>query len=593
VLALLAATTPARAGAEPRPLHRYVLIVANNRSLDPGVSPLRFADDDGARYWELFRLTTDRVALFSVFDDDTAALFPAAARAARTPDAAAIFGTLARWNEEMASEARRGGESELIFVYAGHGDVDAAGEGYVSLQDSRLRRTDLYQKVLAPSKATFVHLIIDACKSYFLVKRRGGPWKDDSAPDSHDGEVRAFLKREDLSAYPRAGVILATSGDQATHEWSRFRGGVLSHELRSALTGSADINGDGRIEYSETHAFMAAANARLVHPEARLNVFVRAPQANRHRPLMDLRSAARARLLRFDHGVAGRFSLEDDRGIRWADLHKAPEVRFDLLLDSSRAYFLHRQDEPRPEQEARISPGTGRVAVARLSFSAASLAQRGSIDQSYRRDLYKVAYSRGFYDGFCARTGMLPVEGQGEVLASGADEPGVEARAERPHALSLGYQASAALLDLEGASHGVQLRYEYALHRNVTLGGTFEWGRSTHSFDGQPFRLDRVAVLGGVAGRLRVLRRLLLRAELALGYQGYFGSGAGRLLGRVVEGADPGGFRMEVGGGVQVDLTSFLFLEARGGVGVELVKVDPDEHAHVAPYGAVAVGARF
>jgi hypothetical protein len=48
-----------------------------------------------------------------------------------------------------------------------------------------------------------------------------------------------------------------------------------------------------------------------------------------------------------------------------------------------------------------------------------------------------------------------------------------------------------------------------------------------------------------------------------------------------------------VGGGVQVDLFWRLFVEARGGVGVELVKIEPQEYTHTSPYGAVGVGARF
>ena len=30
----------------------FVVVVANNHSLTPGVAPLRFADDDGARWYE-------------------------------------------------------------------------------------------------------------------------------------------------------------------------------------------------------------------------------------------------------------------------------------------------------------------------------------------------------------------------------------------------------------------------------------------------------------------------------------------------------------------------------------------------------------
>src|SRR4029078_8213906 len=130
-----------------------------------------------------------------------------------------------------------------------------------------------------------------------------------------------FLEEEQLARYPRAGVIVATSGDHETHEWSRYQDGILSHELRSALTGGARVNGDGRIEYSELRAFLAAANARVKNPEARVEVFSHPPALDRHRPLFDLRAAELAgratRFLHFGAGLAGRFHVEDDRGVRY------------------------------------------------------------------------------------------------------------------------------------------------------------------------------------------------------------------------------------------------------------------------------------
>ena len=50
------------------------------------------------------------------------------------------------------------------------------------------------------------------------------------------------------------GVVVATSSEAETHEWSRFDGGVFSHELRSGLLGSADLDGDGQVRYDEIAA---------------------------------------------------------------------------------------------------------------------------------------------------------------------------------------------------------------------------------------------------------------------------------------------------------------------------------------------------
>ncbi|MCA9668621.1 MAG: caspase family protein [Myxococcales bacterium] len=591
----LALPCVARADSAKAPL-RYALIIANNHSLDKGVKPLRYADDDAVRYYELFKLSTNKVALFTVLDDESARLFPGAQQVAKPPRAADIFATLARWNAEMAALKKAGRETELFVIYAGHGDRTKSGEGYVNLLDKRLLRRDLYRKVLAPSTASFVHLIIDACKSYFLVNRRGGStgWKDDGGGSEHDAEINAFLKREELSAYPNAGVILATSGDQSTHEWTRYRGGILSHELRSAIAGAADINGDGRVEYSELHAFIAAANARIKHPEAKLNIFAHAPAANRRRPLMDLRAARSARLLRFDRQVSGQFHLEDDRGVRVADLNKAAGVRFDLAVDRQRTYYLRRA-----HKEAKVAPGAARVRVGKLAWASTAMAARaGSLEQSFRRDLYRLAYSRGFYEGFCAQAGHTPVDGKAVEWVirrngGGGDGGGDDPSALRRHSLVLGYMATAALLDLDGVSHGLQLRYDLGIHRYVTVGALFEYGGSAHTQTLDQFTLHRVAAMASVSGRLPLGSRVVIRAELDLGYQGYFSSGNMTIKGRRISGNDSLGFRMELAAGARVLLTEWLFADVRGGIGIELVTIEPEELANTAPFFAIGIGTRF
>jgi TolB-like protein len=451
LLLLTPSQATAASGTEP-----FVIVIGNNLSLDKGVKPLRYADDDALRYFELFSLVSKRVALFTVLDRDTARLHSRLARHARPPELAAILTTLKRYNRQMKALAKQGKRSELVFVYAGHGDIDKSGEGYVNLQRKKLRRRDLYKKIIGPSQASYVHLIIDACKSYFLVNRRG-KWKRDQTKrgKAGDAELAAFLKKEDLAAYPKAGVILATSGDESTHEWSRYRGGILSHELRSALAGAADVNGDGRIEYSEVHAFIAAANARIKNAKAKLDIWSRPPAANRSQPLFRPAKARRGRLLRFGPKLAGRYHLEDDRGVRAVDLHKAAGLGFDLALDRRRTYYLRRANK-----QALIRPGATRLAVASLRFGRTTLAARnGSLDRTFRRDLYRQPFSRGFYDGFVARTGHIAVaaatnvgagsgagSGAGTKLAAAPGKRGAKAGAARAGKASQGGKPTVAVL---------------------------------------------------------------------------------------------------------------------------------------------------
>ena len=537
----------------------YAVIVAENRSLDANVKPLQFADDDGAKTWELFSLFADRAALFVVLDADTARLHPEAAAHAESPERAAIFDQLARFNGEMARDLERGDEPELFFIYAGHGDVDGNGQGYINLRDSKLTRAELYRDIIAPSKARFVHVIVDACKSYFLVNARGGKkWIDDRASEAEgaagDEQLHAFLEEEQLERHPRAGVIVATSGVEETHEWARYRGGILSHELRSALSGAADVNGDGRVEYSELRAFLAAANARVRNPEARVDVFARPPALDRHRALVDLRrSTAGARYLHFGPELGGRFFVEDDRGVRWADLNKEPGASFDLMASPHHAYYVRSDD-----QEAEAAVGPRRLDVAGLPWRARALAARGALDASFRNDLYRVAFGRGFYDGFVATSGDLAVDEGAPFVVM---EP---ARAHPRHRISIAYALSGAPAGDAGTSHGLDLGYAYRFWRALDLGLAGQVGYGS----GMPGEaLTRAALLFTVGAEWRPVPRLGLRLDSAIGWQ--LLSGTVTLGGQKLTGTEPRGLRYELAGGLNVNLAGSFGLFARGGLALD------------------------
>ncbi|HEX6837844.1 MAG TPA: hypothetical protein VF334_14790, partial [Polyangia bacterium] len=536
---LIAATAHARTKT-------YAVIIAENRSLDPGVKPLQFADDDGAKTWELFSLFADRTALFVVLDADTARLHPDAARAAESPERAAIFDKLARYNVEMAHDVDRGDVPELFFIYAGHGDVDGTGQGYVNLRDAKLTRAELYRDIIAPSKAKFVHVIVDACKSYFLVNARGSNkrWVDDSVPPEEgaagDAHLQAFLEEEQLERHPRAGVIVATSGDQETHEWARYRGGILSHELRSALSGAADVNGDGRIEYSELRAFLAAANARVRNPEARVDVFARAPALDRHRALVDLRQASPlARYLHFGAGLGGRFYVEDDRGVRIADLNKEANASFDVMVSSRHAYYVRSEDQ---EAEARI--GERRLEVSSLPWHARAIAARGAIDATFRNDLYREPYGRGFYDGFVATSGDLPVEDSAAPFLVSKPPPRLFPR----HRLSFAYTLTSGSIGNSGLSQGFDIRYAFRYWRVLDLGLSTQFGAGTPALG----TLLRTAVLVVFGAEVWPIVRLGLRLDTGIGWQLY--NGTVELGGQKLTGTEPRGLRYELAGGIIVRL---------------------------------------
>ncbi|MCK6550154.1 hypothetical protein L6R52_30245 [Myxococcota bacterium] len=530
----LVATTPASAATRT-----YLLVIGENHSLDPGVGALEYADDDAAKNWEMFSVYAERSALFAVLDQDTMTLHPEAARIAEVPERAAIFERLARWDRMMAEDLARGDDPELLLLYAGHGDVDERGEGYVTLHDAKLTRGELYRDIIGVSKARFVHVVVDACKSYFLVKSRGGPWKDDSvADDRSDEAVRALLLDETLDRYPRAGVIVATSGDQETHEWSRFRGGILSHQLRSALSGAADVNADGRIEYSEVRAFLAAANARVKHAGVRLETFARPPTADRRRQLVahdQLPAGRAARTIHFGAALSGHYAIEDERGVRYVDLNKDSGTALDVLLPAGRGYFVRRDDVEEVELPAELD---GPIELAASSWSKVALAARGSVDQSFRRELYRVPYGRRFYDGFVSTSGDLPVE---DVALANA---GAGARGGRGAAkLGVGYSVGGAPIAELGPSHAFVLRASW-VREVLGVGLALELGRGRGELEGRAQALDRVAVLATLAFTVPVAERLSLFVEGAAGWQVL--SGAFDYDGRRIEGAEGRSVRAEL-----------------------------------------------
>ncbi|MEL6546991.1 MAG: caspase family protein, partial [Myxococcota bacterium] len=254
--------------AAPSP-SRYAIVVGNNVPLDSELGTLNYADDDAARLTELLSANGVEVRLLSVFDADTQRLYPELLEQTRAPTKRELTRTL---NEIFG---QMGSESEFYFVFAGHGQVRDTGQGEIQFLDGALTRAELYRDVIEPSPAAFNHLIIDACNAYFMVAARGA-----TAAGDYRSLVRSFVAQESLDRFPNTGVLVSTVGDAEVHEWSKIQSGVFTHQLRSALSGAADADRDGRVDYNEVEAFLAAANGKVEDPRARVNVFARAPALN-------------------------------------------------------------------------------------------------------------------------------------------------------------------------------------------------------------------------------------------------------------------------------------------------------------------------
>jgi hypothetical protein len=403
----------------PHPV--FAVIIGNNRSLDPDVPPLRFADDDAIRYYEMFSFYADRVALFVVPDMETQRLFRSATAQARPPSRQAVLSKLRAFFAEMGRERDAGREPVFYFVYSGHGDVGENREGYVNLLDDRFTRSDLYREVIAASPAAFNHVIIDACNSYFMVSSRGG-WRNDRVGVSDDDLLSAYVAQQDLASYPNTGVVLSTSSAQETHEWSAYGAGVFSHQLRSGLLGTADVNADGRIEYSEIKAYIAAANGKVDDPKARISLYARPPEGNLSEPLFDIQRLRSHAYLQLGPADKGRLYIEDARGVRYADFNKAAEAPLQIALLSSPFYYV--RDDAR---EIKVQATAGQVvSVSDERWGPLTRQARGSTSESFRRDLYQVPYGPSFYHGYVSSHGDIPVA---DLALLSPPPPGDSARA--------------------------------------------------------------------------------------------------------------------------------------------------------------------
>ncbi len=385
VAMLLGLAAPGLAAEPPR---RYAVVIGNNASLDEGVARLTYADQDAVKFYELFKAAGAHVALLVALDSENQRRFAEAAQVMRAPSRQQLLAALGEIFQQIRADREAGRETHFYFVYSGHGQLGRNHEGYVNLLDARLSRSQLYREVIGPSPATFNHIILDACQAYFLVQRRG-------AVSDKEGNYRAvvqdFLASEELAGHPNTGVILAASNESETHEWGRWEAGIFSHELRSALLGAADVDGDGKVTYAEAAAFVDAANAAIDVPRARLRVFYRAPASRPDLPLLDLAALADSPVVEVGAEHAERFSVEDARGVRIADFHPSREQAVRLALVGQEPFFLRTA-----AREASIR-GRARVAASELTFSALSEAGKGSVEESFRRDLFRTPFGLAFY----------------------------------------------------------------------------------------------------------------------------------------------------------------------------------------------------
>ena len=388
----------------------HALVIGNNKvplgagpaRAEPSSRELRFADDDAAAFFDLVSGFVDDGHLLVTLDRDTEAVFPNLATVSRPATLRELRWAVGELRQQIDTSRREGHRNVLFVFFSGHG-TSSAGAPALAMLDGGITQSILYDEVLDKLHADVVHLIVDACYAEAVVRPR------DSASASvrvTAADADAFLLRSTLARFPQVGAIVAAATDARSHEWDLLRHGVFTYELLAALRGAADVNHDGRVEYSEVCAFLSAANHDVGDPRARLAVVARPPDVDRHVALMDRSWLPVARSARLTAIPAhpGLVEVEDGGGHRLATLHNEPGVEAELLLPVGRTIYVRVG-----EQEARFEATPGSlVPFSSLRFEDPRERSRGALEDALGRGLFATEFGPRYYGGFIDQAREFP-----------------------------------------------------------------------------------------------------------------------------------------------------------------------------------------
>lgn len=420
----------------------YAVAIGHNGAsagAGPALAELRFADDDAVRLDAFFARLTPRHWLLAVLDEETQRRHPGAAAHARPPSLSALRELLGELAISMRADRARGDEPTLYLSYSGHGAQASDGTPFFALADGGLTKRLLYDEVLAVLPATRVHLFVDACHAAAVVGSRGlfSQERDAASAPLSSGEVASVVEASGLRRFPWVGALLASTEGAESHEWSQLEAGVFTHELLSALSGAADVNNDGLIEYTEVQAFVASANRGLKDPRAVPHVVAVPPALDAHTPLLELSRLGEVAFLSGRLAELGHFHVELEDGERPVDANLSADATSRLVLPAGRSGWVVTAD-----REAEL-PLRARetVELTQLRFQPRSRGTRGSVEGALRAALFESPFGPTYYRGFIDSAGLLGVS---FVPAPGVVAPAGGAR--RPLAYgTLGVSVAAAV----------------------------------------------------------------------------------------------------------------------------------------------------
>jgi hypothetical protein len=447
VLVVLAALAVASAFAGPaRAASAVFSISIGFNGVPPGEDPvhaLRFADDDAASFHELARTLSDRSYLLTVLDNESQARFPRLAADALPPTLTELRRVVAEIS--TAVDAGHGAAPVVLVFYSGHGTAGGKDGAALTLLDGALTRDMLYDQVLAPLHARLVHVFVDACHAEAVLRPRD---LQAQLVTPAPNETALYLEEETMARFPQVGAVVASTASAQSHEWDGYGSGIFTHELLSALRGAADVDGNGRIEYSEIAAFITAANRAISDPRARPQIVVRAPQIDPRTPVVDLAHLRGVGFLRGRPSALGELSLEDEHGNRLLDVRGDAKLRIALAVPAGDTLYVR---TARGESVVRLKPRET-VDIETLPFAPAQTRARDALDTALRRGLFATEFGPSYYRGF--------VDSSGDLLAVDLPDADVApstvvSEPRRPHRAGRLLGLASGVLAVTAASFGV------------------------------------------------------------------------------------------------------------------------------------------
>jgi hypothetical protein len=390
----------------------FSIIIGNNeapKNSATALETLRYADDDAMRYYEFMRGITgpQNIHLLTYPDSRTQKKFAEIINYAKAPTLAELARAVSDLKEKIQRCKEQDIDTVFYFVFSGHGALNAQTETFLSMQDGELTRRVLYDEILAPLSTDYQHLFIDACYAEGVVGTRGMfDREQNSSSVSVNANERLFLEnRTPLEDNKGLGMLIASSAYQESHEWSKYESGVFTHEILSGLAGPADVNNDGKIEYSELAAFVSSANRAVKDPRGQVALIAYAPPRNSRVPIVDYSSLGQQSFFYGDPSHMGHFHIEVEYGIRYLDANLGYQDMTYIAVPSGKTIFFRTANE-----EAIVVLEAGEnMPLANLELKQSEVASRGAIASALRVGLFETRFGAAYYQGYVDNLNQISV----------------------------------------------------------------------------------------------------------------------------------------------------------------------------------------